>query len=195
MLENLINIDTEIFLYLNSLHSPFFDTLMWWISKKETWYPLYLVVLFFIFRKEKWQGFIPFIIIILLITAADQTSVKVFKEGFERLRPTHNQQIADLIHTVNNYRGGRYGFVSSHAANTFAFAGFISLFFKQKWITISFVLWAAIVSYSRIYLGVHYPADIIGGTLLGLMLAFMFYYLYQFINKKAQQKWQTSKHT
>jgi undecaprenyl-diphosphatase len=91
----------------------------------------------------------------------------------ERLRPSHDPVIGNQIHIVNNYRGGLYGFISSHAANTFAIAVFLALLFKRKVFTISIIIWASIVSFSRIYLGVHYPGDVLCGAILGTGLGFL----------------------
>ncbi len=179
MLEKLIALDTQLFLFLNSIHNPFGDQIMWYISATTTWIPLYALVLFFIFKEYKWKGFIPLIFLILAIVLADKISVYGFKNVFERLRPSHNPDIAQVVHIVNNYRGGNFGFVSSHAANTFAFATFTALFFNNRKFTLLIYLWAVIVSYSRIYLGVHYPGDILGGAVLGWLIGMAMYKLQQ----------------
>ena len=186
MIESLINIDTSITLYLNGLHNSFFDAVMLFISGKLSWIPLYLVLLFFAYKKaENIKIFIIFLVsIAVLITIADQTSVHLFKNMFERLRPCHCEQIRNSIHIVNNHCGGQFGFVSSHATNTFALAIFMSLFFKNKAVSTLLVVWAIIVAYSRIYLGVHYFGDVLGGAILGILIAFVVYYLFKKITNK-----------
>ncbi|MBN1251099.1 MAG: phosphatase PAP2 family protein [Bacteroidales bacterium] len=184
MLEKLIQFDTELFLFLNSFNSPFWDKVMWIISDTKTWIPLYLLVLFFVFKKNKTKGFITLFFMIALIFIADQSSVLFFKNTFQRFRPCHNEAISNLVHIVNNKCGGLYGFVSSHATNTFAFAIFTALFFNKRYIYYLLFFWAFIVSYSRIYLGVHYPADIICGAILGLFIGFLIYKFYDFSLKK-----------
>jgi undecaprenyl-diphosphatase len=184
MIEFLIELDTQLFLFLNGLHSPFWDTLMWVISDKEFWYPFYGILILAMVWRYKWNAVAILIFIALLITLSDQISVKGFKEVFERLRPSHNPEIKHLIHTVKGYRGGQFGFVSSHAANTFAMAFFTSRLFRNRYYSWFFFIWAAVVSYSRIYLGVHYPLDIIGGALLGVLLGFLIFRLYWLFGNK-----------
>lgn len=116
---------------------------------------------------------------------ADQISVQLFKDVFMRLRPCHNPEIADLIHTINGACGGQYGFVSSHAANTFGLALFVGLIFKKHvpFLLKALLIWAAVVSYSRIYVGVHYPADLICGAILGSIIAFLMWKALLFTNQ------------
>ncbi|NPA44112.1 MAG: phosphatase PAP2 family protein, partial [Chlorobi bacterium] len=160
---------------LNSIHNSFLDAIMQFASAKYTWIPLYLVVIFFIFKKFKLKkGLIVFILTILAITLADQTSVHLFKNVFQRLRPCFNEDIKNIVYTIS-LPGGHYGFVSSHAANSFAFAVFSSLFFQNKNYTIFILIWAFFVSYSRIYLGVHYPLDILGGAILGSFISILLF--------------------
>lgn len=183
MIEYLIKTDIDLFLYLNSIHSAFFDTLMYLISGKATWIPLYLGVLFFSYKKfgAKKTAFM-FLAFLLLLLLSDQVSVHLFKFQFKRLRPCFDLRIADIVHTVK-MPGGLYGFVSSHATNSFAFALLAALFFKNKYFTMSILFWAAIVSYSRVYLGVHFPADIIAGAILGVILALIVYTGFSVIEK------------
>jgi undecaprenyl-diphosphatase len=176
----LVQADKELFLLLNSLHSNVLDFLMWHISGKFIWIPLYALILYAIIRRYKVQGLYFVAGIILTIVAADQISVLI-KNGVERLRPSHNPEFEGLIHIVNNYRGGTYGFVSSHAANSFGLATFVALIFHKQWITVAMLSWALVVSYSRIYLGVHYPADIVCGGMLGSLLAVVLFYATKFL--------------
>lgn len=184
MIDKLLQLDTELFLFLNSFHSGFFDQIMWFISGKLSWLPLYALIIFLIIKKFKRKSILVIVSIILVVVISDQMSVHVFKDVFQRLRPCHNPQIANLVHIVNNHCGGKYGFVSSHATNTFAIATFISYLFRNKYMSYSMFLWAIIVSYSRIYLGVHYPGDIFGGALLGIIVGILVYKFYQFTEKK-----------
>ncbi|MGD9992891.1 MAG: phosphatase PAP2 family protein [Salinivirgaceae bacterium] len=179
MIEGLEQFDQQLFLFLNAIHSPFWDKVMVFLSGKWEWAPLYAVLLFFVIKRDLKFSWLSLLSIVLLILVADQTSVKLFKEVFQRYRPCHNLELQAFIHLVENHCGGKYGFVSSHAANSFALAGFISLFFNNKHLSVGIILWAALVSYSRIYLGVHYPADVFAGGLLGLFLAVLVFYLYK----------------
>ena len=188
MLETLLELDTRLFLFLNNLHSPTWDTIMWYISDKEFWYPFYGILIFVMIWRYKWNAIATLLFIALLITLSDQISVKGFKEVFERFRPTHNPEIGDMVHTVRGYRGGDFGFVSSHAANTFAMALFTTKLFKNSYYSWFIFIWAAVVSYSRIYLGVHYPLDIFGGALLGIILGILVFKLYAWFGTKYLKK-------
>jgi undecaprenyl-diphosphatase len=186
MISQLIQWDHSLFLFLNGMHNEFWDVVMYWTSEKLTWIPLYLLWLIYIIRKQKYYSVIYLLFVALLITCSDQASVHLFKDVFMRPRPCHEPLLQGMVHTVNGECGGDYGFVSSHAANFFALAMFFTLttgrdFKKYAWI--SFVL-AGFISYSRIYLGVHFPGDVLCGSILGLLIGFLISILYHFITSK-----------
>jgi undecaprenyl-diphosphatase len=184
MLEKLDTLDKNLFLWLNSHHTPFFDKFMWFISGRIEWLPLYLILIGYIVYIYRWKSIAVIVAIIIAVALADQLAVKAFKEVFQRLRPSHSPDIQNIVHIVNGYRGGSYGFVSNHAANTFALATFLCCLFRNKYFIVSILLWATIVSYSRIYLGVHYPCDVLGGAILGIFIGWIVYYLYLKAEKK-----------
>ncbi|MCX6302510.1 MAG: phosphatase PAP2 family protein [Bacteroidia bacterium] len=181
MLEQL---DQQLFLFLNSLNSPFWDKVMYAISGKIIWIPLYVAILIWIGYKYKKKFPVIVVFIILAATLADQGSVQLFKNVFHRLRPCHEPALQGLVHLVNNECGGLYGFVSSHAANSFNVALLSLMFIKERWYSVSIILWAVIVGYSRIYLGVHYPGDVICGSLLGALIGWGVYKLYEITDRK-----------
>ncbi len=185
----LIEIDTDFFLFLNSFHNSFFDVVFEWVTGRFSWLPLYGVLVLLVAVKFKKNALIIFPLVTILILLTDQVSVHLFKDVFLRLRPCHNPQIAHLVHVVDGC-GGQYGFVSSHAANTFGLAIFVGVLLKQhyKWFLLGLLIWAAVVSYSRIYVGVHYPGDIIGGAILGVIIANLVLWLLRLIDKQFKTK-------
>ena len=170
-------IDQQLFLFINSLNSPFFDQVMNILSGKLIWVPLYLTILVFLGIKYKRKFLIIIIFIILAATLADQSSV-IVKNLVHRLRPCHEPSIMSIVHLVNGECGGVYGFVSSHATNTFDVALLSLSFIKKRWYSISIILWASIICYSRVYIGVHYPGDVLCGAILGSFIGWGTYKLY-----------------
>jgi undecaprenyl-diphosphatase len=168
--------DTTLFLFLNGIHAPLFDGIMWAISYKFTWLPLYIAVIFMVIKHWKRESIWIILALIMCIVIADQVSSGLIKHLVERPRPSHAADLSGLVHLVNGYTGGRFGFVSSHAANSIGFALLSSLIFRNKNYTLAIFVWAILTAYSRIYLGVHYPLDIVGGTIVGIgaaLLCFM----------------------
>jgi len=168
-MEWLLEFDRELFLYLNSFYNDFWDTIMLMITRKETWIPFYLVIVYYIIVNHRERSLFIILFLALTIVASDQISVLI-KNWVQRLRPVHDPAIEHMVHNVLR-KGGLYGFVSSHASNTFAIFTFTSRIFKNRSYSILMFFWAIVISYSRIYSGVHYPFDILGGILLGWLLA------------------------
>jgi len=191
----ILDLDKSLFIFLNSLGSEYFDNFWLQISTKETWGWLYVFSLMLLLTGKK-ENFIQigfsfydikptygnwffFLLgIILLIVVTDQSS-NIFKDYFQRLRPCHDPDLIGLFRCVKDTCGGLYSFFSAHAANSFAFATFIFFMTKKPYRNLSLILfiWASVVSYSRIYIGVHFPTDIIFGAIYGLSAGFVFYKL------------------
>lgn len=182
----LSDIDARLLLIVNGAHSPFFDSVMWCISGRWIWVPFYAVLAYLLFRRMSWKrASICLVTIGLIILAADQTCATLIRPEIGRLRPANlNNPLSSFVHVVNGYRGGRCGFPSCHAANTFALAVFMSLVIRHKWFTVMMFSWAFIVSYSRMYLGVHYFGDLFCGATIGSLFAVLFYYLQNYLFKR-----------
>lgn len=176
--------DTQMFLFLNSMHNDFFDRFMFAFSNMKVWLPFYVVVVWLLFRNEGKKALWLVLFLVVGVVLSDQLSVLV-KNLVERPRPTHNDNISNFVHTVNNYKGGPFGFVSSHAANTVSFALLSSLIIRRRLYTLSVMLWVAITCYSRVYLGVHYPLDIAGGLVTGTLTALVSFLLLQELKPNA----------
>ena len=190
-MDYLIHIDQQWLLAINGWHSEWADILMWYISKSTTWLPLYaLLVGLIVYRfgilspslcREGRRGSSLLRVLIILagfavaVGVSDFVSSGIIKPWVCRVRPTHEPALAGMLHLVNGYTGGLYGFVSSHAANTMACALLFALLYKNKYATVGLMLWVALNCYSRMYLGVHYPADIIGGLAIGALMATLTY--------------------
>jgi Membrane-associated phospholipid phosphatase len=189
MLEQILEYERAAFLWLNGNHNPFWDSFMWLYTGQIVWIPMILLLIFFLFYKKDIKEVILIVLsIILLIALCDQLSSSICKPYFSRFRPTHHPDFKDYVNTVNDYRGGRYGFISGHATNAFGFAMFALLLFRNRLFTISILLWGILFAYSRIYLGVHFISDIIPGILAGLLLGFGIYKLYMLLRYKILKK-------
>jgi undecaprenyl-diphosphatase len=183
MISWLAEIDTKLFLFLNGINSPFWDTVMFRFSGNLIWGPIYALILYLLYKKFGYKGIWFLIGAAMVIVLADQGSVHLFKNVFQRLRPCHNPDLSQVVHIVNRC-GGKFGFVSSHAANTFGVAMLLHLVFRSHWFSVLIFAWASIVAYSRVYLGVHYPGDVIGGALLGVLCGWVVYTTLKQLGKK-----------
>jgi undecaprenyl-diphosphatase len=187
MIDSLIELDRTLFLALNELHAPWLDPVMYWVSDTAIWLPLYAFLLYHVVKLPRSRAVVAVLCIAAGITMADQLSSKLIRPRVQRPRPTRDLQISSQVHTVNEYRGGQFGFPSSHAANTFCVAVLLTLILRQRWLLLLFA-WAAVVSYSRIYLGVHYPGDILAGALLGSACGLIAFNLHQH-GCRLSEKW------
>ncbi len=193
MIEYLEQIDQSLFLFLNGLRVEFLDKPMWVISQEYGNAPLFILLIAYIWRKKGWQFALSTLLgVVLVITLSDRISVELFKEVFMRYRPTHNLDIGGLVNTVTDfsgkeYRGGLYSFVSSHATNFFGLATFFWMIVRPDRKKVFWFIygWAALVCYSRIYLGVHYPADIFCGALLGIAIGWVSFKVLTWLYTKA----------
>jgi undecaprenyl-diphosphatase len=191
-MNKLESIDRAIVLFVNGLHTPLLDEIMWFLSGRLSLLPLYLLLLVLLKFQNTWKNTAIFLVgLIVSIFLADQISVHLFKNGFERYRPSHNEELKHLLHFYEvkpgeYYQGGKYGFVSSHAANFFALIAFIFPFYKEKknWILAGLILVGILVAISRIYLGVHYFSDVLVGAALGILIGFSIRNLVKVIFKK-----------
>ncbi len=175
MIDRIIEFDKHLMLLLNGWHSPFFDFLMPVITNKYTGIPIYLAILVILFRKTDMKKLLIAVAAILVTFAlCDSLSVALFKETFQRLRPGWDPQIMDQVRMLE-YKGGQYGFVSSHAANLFGLATITSLLIKNRIYTALIFFWAALVGYSRIYVGKHFPADVVCGAIFGMIVGYLVY--------------------
>lgn len=186
MLQKLNGIDIRLFLFLNGHHNAFFDPIMYWISNKWFWLPFYLFMVILIARAYKKRSILIFICIGVLVTLSDQISSHLIKPWVKRLRPSHNPDIAHLVHLSKAGPGGLYGFVSGHATNSFALFIFLAIVLNSKfnWLKWVLLLWALLICYSRIYVGVHYPGDVVCGAVVGGLLGLIVGKCQQYIHRR-----------
>ncbi len=172
MVERLLFYERELFLLLNKPHSPQLDTIMLLHSQTLIWAPLLMLMLYLLFMKRAHvkQGLLVLMLIVIVIALCDQFASGLCKPLFARLRPTHHPSFFNIVETVHGYRGGRLGFISSHACISFGFATFVARIFKNKYFTFVLFLWATINAYSRIYLGVHFVSDVVLGAVAGMVI-------------------------
>lgn len=185
-MNKLIEIDQSWLLAINGAHTPWLDQLFWWISQAWIWIPLYALLIGLLIWQFGWKkGLLCTLALIAAVGLSDYISSGIIKYLVCRPRPTHEPALAGLVHIVNGYTGGQFGFVSSHAANTSALAVLFALIWQQKnnhgWWLLAYVV---LNCYSRMYLGVHYPGDILGGLLVGTAMALVVYAVYRRVDCK-----------
>lgn len=188
-MEALGTLDERFFLFLNGLHTDWMDKVMIAVTQMWVWLPLYLLMIYWTVKQYGKRCWWIFIALGIVVLCSDQLSAHVCKPLFQRLRPCYNVDLQDLIYLPKGMAGGKYGFVSSHAANTFAIAAFMTAALRKNraWVGIVLYLWAFISSYSRIYLGFHYPGDIFCGAVLGILVGLIFWKVFQLVLLKNKE--------
>jgi undecaprenyl-diphosphatase len=181
MLEYLNDIDADALLAINGLNDAFQDAFWWMVSAKWSSALLLLAILWILLHQNRRHALLAVVMIALAVLLADQVSSGLIKHLVERLRPTHDPSLENAVHVINGYRGGMYGFVSSHAANFFAVSTLLTLVMRHRLVAFSLFTWALLQCYSRMYLGVHYPGDILGGLLVGLLVGWLVWQLMRWI--------------
>lgn len=184
--EAILAADRTAFLAVNGAHSEVADIWMGFLSEPLSWVPMYVLFLVLIKWRWGWRGlWLTVPVVALMIFCSDTGSVVLFKNTVQRLRPCHAPDLQGLVHLVNDHCGGQYGFISSHAANHFALATFMIGMLRRRpwWAVPALLFWAGMVGYSRIYLGAHYPGDVLVGALYGSMIGGLAYILFRNIHQ------------
>ena len=187
-------VDTSVFLYLNGFHNQYWDYFMTMYSSRFVWVPFYASFLYVMIRNLHIKVTIAsLLVIVAIIFICDQTASTILKPMVERMRPSNlDNPISPWVHVAFNYRGGRYGFPSSHAANAWGMVFFAMYLARNRKLNLFLLAWAIVMAYSRAYMGVHYPGDILVGIFFGALYATLCYYLLAYIDPQGIEQWKTT---
>ncbi|NDW13368.1 phosphatase PAP2 family protein [Bacteroides sp. 214] len=189
MIDKVLDYERNLFFALNGSESEYLDRFMWLYSGKTVWLPVAALIIFILLYKKMWKESLFIVLsITLVVVLCDQFASGVCKPYFHRFRPTHHPDFMNEVDTVFNYRGGKYGFMSSHAANAFGFAMFMAYLFKNALFSWTIFIWATLTAYSRIYLGVHFISDVVPGIVVGLLVGYGVYRLYKWSRSRILAK-------
>lgn len=189
MIEYLQQVDASMLVAINGWHGALADHALWMVSSRLSW-ALPVLALLLTLRRKPWRQAVTMVLAVaLVILVADQVSSSIIKHAVERLRPTHEPSLEAMVRVVNDYRGGLYGFVSSHAANTVGVTVLLCATMRYVPLTLSLSLWTVLVCYSRMYLGVHYPGDILGGAIVGAAAAALVLWLAAIAGRRTHSEW------
>jgi len=190
MLEQLLQYDNELFLFLNNLGTETWDGFWMFYTTKFNWIPFYALLLFLMYKQRMNKTFLwTVLVIVLMVTFTDQIT-NLFKHGFKRPRPCYNEDFIGKMRLVKEWCGGKYGYFSGHSSNSMAVAVFVGLTLLKRYKYLVFILlfWAFLMAYSRVYIGVHYPLDILCGMLFGALSGFGFYKLHLYIQQRVTKE-------
>lgn len=186
-MEQLIKWDTSLFLFLNNLGTTTWDGFWLYITNRDSWTSFYVLLCFYLFYKFHWKTSLAIVLIAILGVALSDQVTNLFKHSVERLRPCHQEEIAGIMRLVRDGCGGRFGYYSGHASNHMFLAVYLGLILRKtlgNWVLYSFLIWALAIGYSRIYVGAHFPLDVLSGFVMGGFFGFLMMKLFDYTNQR-----------